>query len=752
MKNQASKQASNRKILVTYALPYANGPLHLGHMVGFIQTDIWVRLQKLLGHDCLFVCGDDTHGTPTMLSAEKRGISPTELIAEYHAEHEGTLKDFHIGLDNFYSTHSKENKELASLIYTRLKKRGDIAEKTIKQAYDPVKNMFLPDRYVKGQCPKCGAGDQYGDNCEVCGATYSPTDLINPVSVISGSTPIEKESLHFFFCLDHYEAFLKEWTQQDHLQIEVRKKLKEWFAAGLNQWDISRDAPYFGFEIPEQPGKYFYVWLDAPMGYMASFKNFISTHLAAFQAKAPDGKSATPTDTKETEIAESEIFDAYWGENSQAELYHFIGKDIIYFHALFWPAVLKGSGFRTPSGIFVHGFLTVNGQKMSKSRGTFINARSYLDNLNPEYLRYYIASKLNAGIVDLDFQIEDFVQRINADLVGKLVNIASRTAGFITQHFAGQLSDIINDTENRIELELYNEFAKARHNIAKQYSEREFSHAIRDIMALADKANRYIDEQKPWVLIKSKTSFSKTQTVCSTGLNLFRALVTYLKPILPKLAEEVENFLNVQLTWEALEKPLVKHKINVFKPLLQRIDIKQVSAMIEPTNEASNTNADTNGNSKSTTNKGTTATVSKENATTKTILSNNDGNPTSLEKIVEGHLGKDPLRETIQIQDFEKIDLRIAKIIEAESVPEASKLLKLTLDIGGETRQVFAGIKEAYQPENLIGKLTVMVANLAPRKMRFGVSEGMVLAAGPGGKDLWILEPHTGAEPGMRVK
>ncbi len=717
-------------MLVTYALPYANGPLHLGHMVGFIQTDIWVRFQKLLGHDCIFVCGDDTHGTPTMLSAEKRGIKPNELIDEYHQEHATTLNDFHINLDNFYSTHSPENKELATLIYTRLKNRGDITERTIHQFYDPVKNMFLPDRYVKGECPKCGARDQYGDNCEVCGTTYSPTDLINPISVISGSTPIEKESLHFFFCLDHYETFLKEWTQQDHLQLEVRKKLKEWFAAGLQQWDISRDAPYFGFEIPNQPGKYFYVWLDAPMGYMASFKNFITKQ---FSKQFSKQISKQMTGSKDP-VAET--FEAYWGEQSEAELYHFIGKDIIYFHALFWPAILKGSGFRTPSGIFVHGFLTVNGQKMSKSRGTFINARDYLDHLNPEYLRYYIASKLCGGIVDLDFQLEDFTQRVNADLVGKLVNIASRTAGFINQYFEGQLSATCSEPE------LYAEFIEARHNIAKQFTDREYSHAIRDIMALADRANRYIDDKKPWVLIKSEVSFSETQAVCSMGLNLFRVLMTYLKAILPKLALEVEQFLNVNLSWDGLEKPLLKHKINTFKPLLQRIDIKQVNAMLESSNETSkNVSAkDAEVNPKQTTvNTATITETSKDNANSSSIMAS-------------GHLSRDPLRETINIQDFEKIDLRIAKIMNAESVPDAAKLLKLTLDIGGETRQVFAGIKEAYNPEHLIGKLTVVVANLAPRKMRFGISEGMVLAAGPGGKDLWILEPHEGAEPGMRAK
>lgn len=743
MQTKMQTKQQPRKILVTYALPYANGPLHLGHMVGFIQTDIWVRFQKLIGNQCIFVCGDDTHGTPTMLSAEKRGIAPTELIAEYHAEHVNTLKDFHIDLDNFHSTHSPENKELATLIYTRLKNRGDIAERTIHQAFDSVKGMFLPDRYVKGECPKCGAKDQYGDNCEACGATYSPTDLINPISVISGTTPIEKESLHFFFCLENYEAFLKEWTHQDHLQPEVTKKLKEWFSAGLQQWDISRDAPYFGFEIPDQPGKYFYVWLDAPMGYMASFKNLCNKVNQASTALKKSAAGSLSVTESLSSVAGPLSFEEYWDENSQTELYHFIGKDIIYFHALFWPAVLKGGGFRTPNGIFVHGFLTVNGQKMSKSRGTFINARDYLNQLNPEYIRYYISSKLSGNIVDLDFQLEDFIQRVNSDLVGKLVNIASRTAGFINQHFDGLLSGHCSETT------LYEEFIEARKTIAKQYEEREYNFAIRDIMALADRANRYIDDKKPWQLIKSEASFTETQAVCSTGLNLFRVLMTYLKPILPKLAEEVERFLNIELSWQGLEKPLLNHKINIFKPLLQRIDIKQVNAMIDETSKANTAAVNSTTDSTTSTNASSPATSSaSDTPTSATVISTQSSTIDA-----DSYLGKDPLRETINIDEFGKIDLRIAKIIQAESVPEASKLLKLTLDIGGGvTRQVFAGIKEAYQPENLIGKLTVMVANLAPRKMRFGISEGMVLAAGPGGKDLWILEPHMGAEPGMRVK
>jgi methionyl-tRNA synthetase len=622
-----------------------------------------------------------------MLRAEKEGITPEQLIAKSFDEHLRDLNDFHISFDNFYTTHSVENKTLASEIYQRLQKRNDIAKRTIHQAYDPIKNMFLPDRYVKGECPKCAAKDQYGDSCENCGATYSPTDLKNPISVVSGATPIEKGSEHYFFCLDHYEPFLKDWLESTRLQPEVSKKLSEWFEAGLKQWDISRDSPYFGFEIPDVPGKYFYVWLDAPIGYMASFKNLCNKNPAL-------------------------SFDEYWNSNSTTELYHFIGKDIVYFHALFWPALLKGSDFRTPTNIFVHGFLTVNGQKMSKSRGTFINARTYLNHLNPEYLRYYFASKLGTGIDDIDFQTDDFVSRINSDLVGKLVNIASRCSGFITKFFNNELADLCINTA------LYEEFVAASDNIANHFEKREYNRSVREIMRLADLANRYIDDQKPWALIKQQTMqemHNETHQICSLGLNLFRVLMIYLKPILPVLAKEVEAFLNTELSWESRLKPLTGHFIQSFKPLLQRIELNEVIAMTD---------------------------ASKEDLT---------NIPSLPEKT--GPLVDDPLRETIGIEDFAKIDLRIAKIINAEPVPEANKLLKLTVDIGNnEIRSIFAGIKEAYAPEDLIGKLTVVVANLAPRKMRFGLSEGMVLAAGPGGKDLWILEPHPGAEPGMRVK
>lgn len=684
---------TKRNILVTAALPYANGPLHLGHMVEYIQSDIWVRFQKLLGNTCYFICGDDAHGTPIMLRAKSLGITPEQLIADIYQSHTQDLQAFHIAFDNFYTTHSPENQALANEIYECLSKQNDITKRIIRQAYDPVENMFLPDRYVKGECPKCHAKDQYGDSCEVCGATYTPTDLKNPVSVVSGATPVEKESEHYFFCLNHYEQFLKEWTHQGHLQSEVSKKLDEWFQMGLEQWDISRDGPYFGFKIPHTTDKYFYVWLDAPIGYMASFKNLCH--------KQP-----------------SLSFEEYWNKDSKAELYHFIGKDIVYFHALFWPALLAGSHFRTPSGIFVHGFLTVNGQKMSKSRGTFINARTYLNHLDPECLRYYFASKLSSSIEDIDFQMEDFVARVNADLVGKLVNIASRCAGFITKQFEGMLADSL------LENELYQEFVLAGDSLKAHYEAREYNRAVREIMRLADLANRYIDDKKPWILVKSTQSRNEAWNACTMGINLFRVLMTYLKPILPALAKATEDFLNNELTWEARERPLLHHVIQPFKPLLQRIELKEVFAMTEE---------------------------AKENETDKKSSPNTSVTESDI-ILKSNFLTEDPIRETISIEEFAKVDLRIAKIINAEPVPEAHKLLKLTLDLGGDIRNVFAGIKEAYEPDALIGKLTVMVANLAPRKMRFGTSEGMVLAAGPGGSDLWILEPHLGAQPGMRVK
>ena len=678
-----------RNILVTSALPYANGPIHMGHMVEYIQTDIWVRFQKLKGNICYYVCADDAHGTPIMLHAEKRGITAEQLIEEILIDHKADFADFLIDFDNYYSTHSIENRTFAESIYLRLKKAGHITSKTIKQAYDPEKNMFLPDRYVKGECPKCGTKDQYGDNCEACGATYSPTDLKNPVSAVSGATPIEKESEHMFFKLSHFENMLREWTSNTNnpsghqaVQTEVSHKLKEWFDVGLMDWDITRDAPYFGFNIPETDNKFFYVWMDAPMGYLASFSNLCD-------AKGID-------------------FDDFWNLESKAEVYHFIGKDIINFHTLFWPAVLEGAGYRKPSAVFAHGFLTVNGQKMSKSRGTFIKARTYLEHLNPEYLRYYFAARLNSRIDDLDLNFEDFAQRVNSDLVGKVVNIASRCAGFIVKRFDKTLASNISEPE------LYNKFVSASESIANHYENREYHAAMREIMELADLANQYIDEKEPWVVAKQEDKEKELQDICSTGINLFRILITYLKPVLPNTAEKAETFLNDgPLDWEAINKPLTNHKINKFKSLMTRVDIDKIDSMIEASKE----------------------TVKEENV-----------------KLVSGPLADDPIGDTIEYDDFAKIDLRIALITNAEHVEKADKLIKLTLDLGGETRQVFAGIKSAYAPEDLIGKHTVMVANLAPRKMRFGLSEGMVLAAGPGGKDLWILEPQQGAQPGMRVK
>ena len=675
---------SKRTLLVTSALPYANGPIHLGHLVEYIQTDIWVRFQKLRGHDCLYVCADDAHGTPIMLRARQEGITPEQLIATVGQEHRTDFSDFNIGFDNYHSTHSPENRELAERVYNRHREAGHITTRTITQAYDAEQDMFLPDRFIRGECPRCGAVDQYGDSCEVCGATYAPTELVNPVSAISGTTPVERESLHYFFKLADFGPLLRDWTTAGHLQAEVTNKLNEWFEAGLREWDISRDAPYFGFRIPDTQDKYFYVWLDAPIGYMASFKNLCDR---------------TGLD-----------FDAWWDKDSKVELYHFIGKDIIYFHALFWPAMLAGAGFRTPTGVFAHGFLTVDGQKMSKSRGTFIKARTYLDHLNPEYLRYYFAASLGSGVDDINLNLADFRQRINSDLVGKVVNIASRCAGFIHKQFAGELAGTCSEPD------LYAEFVATGDAIAADYDAREFGHAIRRIMALADRANQYIDANKPWVLAKQEGKADAVQAVCSTGINLFRVLVTWLQPVLPALASDVEALLNIPpMTWDAVRTPLTGHKINKFKPLMTRVEKDKVDAMLED---------------------------SKENLA---AGSNIDAQPA-------GPLQDDPLADTVSFDDFVKLDLRIVRIAKAEHVDGADKLLRLTLDLGGETRNVFAGIKSAYTPESLEGKLTVMVANLAPRKMRFGVSEGMVLAAGPGGEDLWILAPDQGAQPGMRVK
>ncbi|WP_148611640.1 methionine--tRNA ligase [Aeromonas sobria] len=671
-----------RTMLVTCALPYANGSIHLGHMLEHIQADIWVRYQRMRGHQVHFICADDAHGTPIMLKAQQLGITPEEMIAAVSKEHQTDFAGFNISFDNYHSTHSDENRELAELIYGRLKDGGFIKNRTITQLFDPEKSMFLPDRFVKGTCPKCKSPEQYGDNCDSCGATYSPTELIDPKSAVSGATPVMKDSEHFFFDLPQFADMLKAWTNSGALQEEMANKLGEWFETGLQQWDITRDAPYFGFEIPDAPGKYFYVWLDAPIGYMGSFKNLCN---------------------KRDDLD----FDSYWKADSSAELYHFIGKDIVYFHSLFWPAMLEGAGFRKPTKVCVHGYVTVNGAKMSKSKGTFIKASTYLNHLDPECLRYYYAAKLNSRIDDLDLNLDDFVARVNADVVNKLVNLASRNAGFIAKRFDGKLAATCAEPE------LYAEFANARTTIAEAYESREFSRAIREIMALADKANRYVDDKAPWVLAKQEGADAQLQEVCSVGINLFRVLMAYLKPVMPLLAERAEAFLGETLSWDGVAQPLLNHQLTPFKALFSRIEPAKVEAMVEASKED----------------------LAKEQAPK-----------------VTGPLADDPISETITYDDFAKIDLRVALIVKAEAVPEAEKLLKLQLDIGGETRQVFAGIKSAYNPEDLEGKLTVMVANLAPRKMRFGMSEGMVLAAGPGGKDLWILEPQEGAQPGMRVK
>ena len=694
-----------RKILVTCALPYANGSIHLGHLLEHIQTDIWVRFQRMRGHETYFVCADDAHGTPIMLKAQELGVTPEEMIAGVREEHMADFADFHISYDNYHSTHSDENKAFAEEIYNRLHAKGHIKTRTISQLYDPEKGMFLPDRFVKGTCPKCKSEDQNGDSCDNCGETYSPTEVLNPRSVVSGATPVLRDSEHYFFDLPAFGDMLQEWTRSDSLQEEMANKLAEWFEQGLKQWDISRDAPYFGFEIPNAPGKYFYVWLDAPIGYMGSFKNLC------------DRKGID--------------FDAFWQLDSKAELYHFIGKDIIYFHSLFWPAMLEGAGYRKPTSVYAHGFVTVDGAKMSKSKGTFIKGRTYLDHLNPEYLRYYYAAKLTNRIDDLDLNLKDFAQRVNSDLVGKVVNIASRCASFITKRFDGMLSATVDNQA------LADEVMAAGDSIAAHYESRDFGRGMREIMALADKVNEYIAIKEPWQLVKDETKQQEVQDICSLGINMFRTLMIYLKPVLPVLADSTAEFLNDPLIWEGHKTLLTDHKINKFKALLQRVDMDKVNAMTE---------------------------ASKENL----LVKDDDEKPTKAkkqakqEKVVDNSaalsdpLGSDPISEEIQFDDFAKIDLRIAKIINAEHVEKADKLLKLTLALdsqeNGETRQVFAGIKSAYQPEDLIGKMTVMVANLAPRKMRFGMSEGMVLAAGPGGKDLWILNPDDGAQPGMRVK
>jgi len=701
------KLPMTRRLLVTSALPYANGPIHLGHLVEYIQTDIWVRFQRVRGHEAHYVCADDAHGTAIMLKAEQNGLPPEQQIANVKAEHERDFAGFGIRFDNYHSTHSEENRARASQIYTRLRDGipgaaagslqagGHIATRAIRQLFDPEKQLFLADRFIKGDCPKCGAVDQYGDSCEVCGATYSPTELKNPRSTISGATPVEKESVHYFFKLPDFEAMLKDWTRSGTLQDEVANKLAEWFESGLADWDISRDAPYFGFEIPDAPGKYFYVWLDAPVGYMASFENLC----------AKNGLN----------------FEDWWLEGSDTELYHFIGKDIVYFHALFWPAMLEGAGYRKPTGVFAHGFLTVNGQKMSKSRGTFIQAQTYLQHLNPEYLRYYFAAKLSGKVEDIDLNLEDFTLRVNSDLVGKVVNIASRCAGFISKRFDGQLS------ADCAEPQLLSDFIAAGDSIAAHYEAREFGRAIREIMALADRANQYIDEKKPWALAKVEGMDAEVQAVCSVGLNLFRQLMTYLAPVLPAMAEASAGFLNLAgFAWEDRRTLLLGAQIQPFQPLMTRVDPVAVEAMVSASKDSL-----ANAQPVAAPTKTTTAKAVESNSAPTTSATS----------------------ATIGIDDFAKVDLRVARIVSAEHVEGADKLLRLQLDLGGETRQVFSGIKSAYpDPSVLVGRLTVMVANLAPRKMKFGMSEGMVLAAGPGGSDIFLLTPDDGAQPGMAVK
>jgi len=705
--SKSSVQSTDkRKILVTCALPYANGSIHLGHLLEHIQTDIWVRFQRMRGHETYFVCADDAHGTPIMLKAQELGITPEEMIKGVREERIKEFSDFHISFDNYHTTHSDENKEYSERIYNALHAKGHIKTRTISQLYDPEKGMFLADRFVKGTCPKCKSEDENGDSCDNCGATYSPTEVLNPRSAISGATPILKDSEHYFFDLPAFETMLADWIRSGSLQEEVANKLTEWFEQGLKQWDISRDAPYFGFEIPNAPGKFFYVWLDAPIGYMGSFKNLCD---------------------RDSSID----FDSFWNKDSDAELYHFIGKDIINFHSLFWPAMLEGADFRKPTAVFAHGFVTVNGEKMSKSKGTFIKGRTYLDHLNPEYLRYYYATKLTHKIDDLDLNLEDFVQRVNSDLVGKVVNIASRCASFITKRFDGMLSTNVDNQE------LADEVMAAGDSIAAHYEARDFGRGMREIMALADKVNEYIAIKEPWQLVKDETKQQEVQDICSLGINMFRTLMIYLKPVLPVLADSTAEFLNDELVWEGHKTLLTDHKINKFKALLQRVDMDKVNAMTDASKENLLVKADDEKPAKA-----------KKKAKQEKVVDNTAA--------LNDPLGSDPISEEIQFDDFAKIDLRIAKIVNAEHVEKADKLLKLTLALdsqeNGETRQVFAGIKSAYQPEDLIGKLTVMVANLAPRKMRFGMSEGMVLAAGPGGEDLWILNPDDGAQPGMRVK
>jgi methionyl-tRNA synthetase len=700
LKRGNSVTNSVRRILVTNALPYANGPIHLGHLLGYIQADIWVRAMRSMGHQVTYVCADDAHGTAIMLRAEANGITPEQQIAQVQREHERDFKGFSVAFDNYHSTHSQENRMRAEEIYIKNRDAGHISTRPVKQLFDPEKGLFLADRFIKGECPKCGTPDQYGDSCESCGTTYNATELKNPYSTLSGATPVLKESDHYFFKLPNFSDYLKKWTREpNRLPVSIANKLDEWFEAGLNDWDISRDAPYFGFEIPDAPNKYFYVWVDAPIGYMSSFEHYVNN-----QPKSAGIK-----------------FDDYWKKDSpdqknSTELYHFIGKDIVYFHALFWPAMLEGAGYRTPTGVFVNGFLTVNGQKMSKSRGTFIKAETYLENLNPEYLRYYFASKLSDKVEDNDLNLDDFTLKVNSDLVGKVVNIASRCAKFINTHYDNKLSALCSEPA------LVQSFIDAGDSIAKAYEAREFSSAIREIMQLADKANQYIDDKKPWALAKMDGMQQEVQDVCSVGLNLFRQLVVYLAPVLPNLSAQAQMFFNLDsLDFASRRHVLVDHEVKAFQPLMQRVDKIKVEAMVEASKES----------------------LAPSAATTKAI-------PAKAAKPAASKAAPAAASEIV-IDDFLKVDLRVAKIINAQNVEGSDKLLELTLDVGeAEPRTVFSGIREAYAAEALIGRLTVLVANLAPRKMRFGISNGMVLAAG-NNEGIFLLSPDHGAKAGDKV-
>ena len=673
--------AGQRHIFVTSALPYTNGAIHLGHLLEDIQTDIWVRFQRSRGHVVTYVCADDTHGTATMLKAEELGVTPETLIERFRREHANDFRRFHVAHDNYYSTHSDENRELAEAIYTALDAKGYIFRRDVEQLYDPERKLFLADRFVKGECPRCGSPDQNGDNCDVCSATYDAIELKNPRSLLSGAKPVVARSEHYFFDLPQFTDMLRGWTKSDAVQTEVSNKLEEWFATGLKPWDISRDAPYFGFLIPGTKDKYFYVWMDAPIGYLASFKNWAK------------GRNDV-------------VFDDYWREGSTTEVHHFIGKDIVNFHCLFWPAVLEGSGRRKPTRIHVHGFLTVDGAKMSKSRGTFINASTYADHLDPEYLRYYFAAKSNGTVDDVDLTFDDFVQRVNTDLVGKIVNIASRCAPFVHSIGNGVLAPEIDDPA------LWQAFTSAADDIADDYERGDYGRAVRAIAALADKANQYIATQAPWKLAKEPAQRAQALRAASLGINLFKSLLVYLAPILPATTARALAFLKLDaLAWRDAGTPLGAHAIAEFEPLLTRIERATVDKVVAATRaEAERTEA------------APSASTSQSAAA------------------------------KIDIDDFAKLDLRVARVVAADTVPGADKLLKLTLDLGGEQRQVFAGIKAAYRPEQLVGRLTVVVANLKPRQMRFGESQGMVLAAGPGGSDIFLLSPDAGAEPGMVVR